>query len=261
MSIFLHLVADYGKNDPAFNEVKQRLLYHYPEFVISETSVPAFNTISTGFWIYQYAMGQHPEKMMIYSNTAPRKDNKKERKENAGEHFIYAKLENGVKILAVNSGFTFSFIKPYIKELKAINIPNQGSQFRSRDFYPLAAGKIVKGENDILGIDLNPEEIPAIPTNRIAWVDGYGNIKTTMRKSQITYEQGSKVQVIIDGVIRTALVSGGSFSVSEGELALSFGSSGYEDPFVEVFLRGGDAYTHFNNPSWYADIKIQSFIS
>ena len=257
MSKFLHIVSDYGAGDPAFQEVEQRLIALYPEFMIAKTSVPAFNTISTGFWIYQFALGLHPQGMMIYSNTAPRKDDKNKRKENAGEHFLYAQLKNGVEVLAVNAGYCFSFIKPYIKKFATLNIANQGSQFRSRDFYPEAAARIAQGDNSVIGRSLKTENILPEPLSNIVWVDGYGNIKTSIRKSNVAFALGSKVQLIIDGVIRTALVSGGSFSVAEGELAFSFGSSGYDDPFVEIFLRGGSAYEHFNSPSWNADIEIR----
>jgi len=256
MQKLLHVVADYGKQDPAFHEVEQRLLSYYPDFKIIETSVPSFNTVATGFWIYQFAIGKHPKGMMIYSNTAPRKDDKNSRKENAGEHFIYAKLQNDVQVLAVNAGYCFSFIKPYIKELMSLNVQNQGSQFRSRDFYPQAAAAVANEDKNIFGHDINKSHIADEPSNMIAWVDGYGNIKTTIRKSQVKFQQGDKVQIVIDGVVRTALVSGGSFSVAEGELAFSFGSSGYDDPFVELFLRGGNAWKHFGKPSSAAIIEV-----
>jgi S-adenosylmethionine hydrolase len=257
MSKLLHIIADYGAGDLAFAEVEQRLLFQYPDFQTTKTSVPPFNTIATGFLIYQLGLGDHPQGMMIYSNTAPRKDDKNKRHENAGEHFIYAQLKNGVEVLAVNAGHCFSFIKPHIQKLHALDVPNQGSQFRSRDFYPIAAGKVAKGDTSILGREMDIAAIPDEPKNCIAWVDGYGNIKTTIRKSQVKFHEGQKIQIVIDGVIRTALVSGGSFSVSEGELAFSYGSSGYEDPFVELFLRGGDAYELFGRPSRHADIEIK----
>lgn len=256
MSKLFHVVADYGKQDPAFHEVEQRLLSLYPDFKIIETSVPPFNTIATGFWIYQFALGDHPKGMMIYSNTAPRKDDKNSRKENAGEHFIYAKLKNNVEVLAVNAGYCFSFVKPFIKELKALNVQNQGSQFRSRDFYPKAAAAVANNDKSIFGHDIDKKYILDEPSNMIAWVDGYGNIKTTIRRSQVKFKQGEKVQIVIDGVVRTALVSGGSFSVAEGELAFSFGSSGYENPFVELFLRGGNAWKHFGKPNSFANIEL-----
>ncbi|NMC35519.1 SAM-dependent chlorinase/fluorinase [Candidatus Beckwithbacteria bacterium] len=257
MATFLHLITDYGTGDPAFAEVEQRLLSLNPDFYLIKTSVPSFNTIATGFWINQFALGDHPQNMMIYSNTAPRKDDTKKRKENAGEHFIYAQLKNGMEICAVNAGYCFSFIKPHIKSLHALNVANHGSQFRSRDFYPEAVAAIAKGDTKLIGHKMDIANIPNEPKNRIAWVDGYGNIKTTIRKSQVTFKEGAKVQIIVDGVVRTALVTGGIFSVAEGELAFSQGSSGHDDPFMEIFLRGGNTYRHFNKPSVHAEIELR----
>lgn len=254
----LHIVSDYGVNDPAFGEVIQRLAFLTQDLSVTTypTSVPAFNTIATGFWIYEYALGDHPEGMVIYSNTAPRKETREAMKHNSGEKLLYVKLNNGVEIVAVNAGYSFSFFKPYIKELRDITVENKGSQFRSRDFYPKAVSSILHNDESMLGSMIDVSEIPDVPENRIAWIDGYGNIKTTIRKSEVTYKPGDKISVEIEGIKRTALVAGGSFSVREGELAFSPGSSGYEDPYMELFLRGGSAKAHFNDCLMGAHVNI-----
>lgn len=253
----IHVVTDYGLGDPAFGEVIQRLWQNLPDSVIHPTSVPAFDTLATGFWIYQYGMGHHPKGMFIYSNTAPRKDEKRAREANAGEIFVYAKLENGVDVMGVNAQHAFSFVKPYIKLFKQVNVENKGSQFRSRDFYPYAAAEFLNGNDLILGQDISTDHIPEIPENRIVWIDGYGNIKTTIRKSALSYELGTKVEVTINGIKRTALVAGGNFSVAEGELSFSPGSSGYNDPFMELFLRGGSAEHLYEFPRIGAKVKFR----
>ncbi len=252
---FIHLIADYGLGDPAFGEVIQRLTALLPSATVFPTSVPAFDTLATGFWIYQYALGDHPKGMFIYSNTAPRKDKKQARKDNEGEGFLYAKLENGIEIMAVNSGYCFSFIKPYIKELKTVNVANKGSQFRSRDFYPKGVANHVNGKM-VLGTNINPNRIPAIPEYQIVWIDGYGNIKTTIRASTTKLEPGTKIKIQINKVTRTALVVGGIFSVAEGELSFSPGSSGHEDRFMELILRGGSAAQLFDKPKIGTPIKL-----
>lgn len=257
----LHNVSDYGIGDPAFSEVSQRLLNFFADFQIINTSVPKFNTVATGFWISQLALGEHPDEMMIFSNTAPRKDKLVERVANAGEKFTYALLKNGVEITAVNAGFCFSFIKPFIKTLAEIKVKNHGSQFRSRDFYPQTTAEIARGNKDILGKELSIDLIPDFPTNQIAWVDGYGNIKTTIRRSLVKFKDGDKVEVDIGGVVRVAVVAKGSFAVCQGELAFSAGSSGYDDPFMELFLRGSNAFDHFRRPRWDSEIKLLNLIS
>lgn len=253
--VFFHLIADYGHGDPAFGEVIQRLHSLLPQAYIYPTSVPAFDTLATGFWIYQYALGDHPSPMLIYSNTAPRKDKKEARKLNEGEGFLYAKLDNGVDVFAVNAGYCFSFLKPHIQEFKQVEVAVHGSQFRSRDFFPQAIINFLQGKK-ALGKDADLKLIPAVPDRRIAWIDGYGNLKTTLRASRLKLKAGSKLKIKINGVVRTALVTGGIFSVAEGELAFSPGSSGHTDRFYEIILRGGSAAGLFDNPKTSTSIQI-----
>lgn len=255
MSLFIHVVTDYGTGDPAFGEVSQRILSEIPEAQLHLTSVDAFDTLATGFWIYQFGMAPHPTPMFIFANTAPRKDKTEAREHNEGERMMYGKLSTGVEILAVNAGYVFSFVKPYLTEFKVVDIANKGSQFRSRDFYPHALGSLIKNRGGLLET-VDPMSILDTPEQKIAWIDGYGNIKTTIRRSQIHHKPGTKVKVIIDGVIRTALVAGGNFSVAEGELSFSPGSSGFEDPFMELFLRGGSAANLFNDPPTQSHIDL-----
>lgn len=253
----IHLIADYGLGDPAFGEVSQRLHAYLPGAQIIPTAVPAFDTLATGFWIYQYGLAEvRPKNMVIYSNTAPRKDNKEKRADNEGEGMLYAKLDNGVSVLAVNAGYTYSFIKDHLVDMRLVKVANKGSQFRSRDFYPKAVAAFIKGE-DILGKPVKPDTIPQIPEHRILWIDGYGNIKTTIRASEKLVEPGQKIKVKINGIVRTAMAAGGNFSVAEGELSFSPGSSGHHDPFMELFLRGGSAEHLFEFPRAGAKINLR----
>ncbi|MBD3250508.1 MAG: hypothetical protein GF381_03005 [Candidatus Pacebacteria bacterium] len=256
MNYFIQLVADYGVGDPAFGEVAQRLKHLLPQAQVFPTSVPAFSTLATGFWINQYALMAGPENFIIYSNTAPRKDTKQERKANEGEKFVFAQLNNGNQVAAVNSGYCLSFIKDQLKTFKTINISNKGSQFRSRDFYPQAVVGILKKKKGVLGQDLDQSLIPDLPSNRLAFVDGYGNLKTTIYQSEIKHKPGSKIKIKLNGVVRTAYFAHGNFEVKEGELAFAPGSSGKkEDRFLEIFLRGGSAHALFDHP------RVESVIS
>lgn len=255
---FIQLIADYGTGDPAFGEVIQRLKALNPDLQIHPTSVPAFSTIATGFWIAQYARGAQPSNFFIYANTAPRKDEKQKRKNNAGEKLVYAKLKNNCQVVAVNSGYSFSFLKDEIAQLNLVKIPNQGSQFRSRDYYPHAVNGIINQEFEkYIGDKINPQDsIPDLPIDRLAYADGYGNMKTTIAKSQVSFKPGAKVKVLLNQVKRLATYASGNFEVKEGELAFAPGSSGKKgDEFLEIFLRGGSAWELFSQP------KVESVIS
>ncbi len=245
---FIQLVADYGVGDPAFGEVIQKLQLLAPGVRVHPTSVPAFSTLSTGFWTYQYAMVNALPGMGIYTNTAPRKDRKESRENNEGERLVYAKLKNGVQIIGVNAGYCFSFVKPFIAEFVAVNVANKGSQFRSRDFYPEAVIGILRGDAQFHGNSMPLAAIPDVPQNKIAWIDGYGNIKTSVRRSALSLEVGKPLTITLNGMKRTAFFSDGTFAVREGELAFSPGSSGGDDKFMEIFLRGLSAWKEFGKP-------------
>ena len=251
--MFISLIADYGTGDPAFSEVTQRLLTGIPQAQINLLSVPPFSTLATGFWIAQIGLNPGPAERLIYHNCAPRQDDPEARQNNEGEGLTYALLNNGVKVVGVNAGFTLSFIKHHAQVLQIVNVSRGGSQFRSRDVFPPAAAAIAHGDLSLLGEILKPDQIPDVPSDRVAWVDGYGNIKTTISADSLTLEPESKVVIRIGDVVSDAIYSDGSFRVPEGTLAFAPGSSGWsidgaETRWMELFLRGGSAWERFGKP-------------
>lgn len=252
--MFISLIADYGTGDPAFAEVKQRLLMALPEAQIHELSVPPFSTLATGFWIAQLGFNAGPAERLIYHNCAPRQDDPEARRDNEGEGLTYALLPNGVKVVGVNAGYSLSFIKTVAKQLHTINVSRGGSQFRSRDVFPPAAAAIAREDFSLLGVPLDPGQIPDVPLDRVAWVDGYGNIKTTIPAESIDLNPQTKIVVRIGDVVSDAIYSDGSFRVPEGTLAFAPGSSGWALPdgtvlrWMELFLRGGNAWERFGRP-------------
>ena len=246
--IFIQLIADYGVGDPSFGEVVQKLVLLDPTVRVHTTSVPKFSTLATGFWTAQFALVNPASNMVIYTNTAPRKDIKTSRAGNEGEKLVFAKLTNGVAVVGVNAGFCFSFIKKDIAELHLVNVANKGSQFRSRDFYPEAVIGIAHGDAKFIGEKLSIDQVPDVPKNRIASTDGYGNMKTTIRFSEINFTSGQAVLITLGDMKRTAYFTDGTFHVHEGELAFAPGSSGGDDRFMELFLRGLSAWKEFGKP-------------
>lgn len=253
--MFINLIADYGSGDPAFAEVAQRLLMVLPQAQLNLISVPPFSTLATGFWIAQLGLNPGPSERMIYHNCAPRQDNPEARQNNEGEGLTYALLPNGVKVVGVNAGYTLSFIKHHAKVMHQVNVSRGGSQFRSRDVFPSAASAIANEDFSLLGAILQPDQIPDAPQDRVAWVDGYGNIKTTIPAHTVTFEPESKVIIRVGDVVSDAIYSDGSFKVPEGTLAFAPGSSGWSAhddgkpvQWMELFLRGGNAWERFGKP-------------
>ncbi len=261
----VHLICDYAPGDLAWSEILSALSDELPGKVrLVQTSVASFDTVATGFAVAQLAARPtaHASKLVLFANCAPRKDLISARKDNEGEGLVYAKLKNGAQILVVNSGYSLSFVLPHIIELKATKTSAKGSQFRSRDNFPKAVAQCLKGDMSFLdkALDHNdPAIIPPLPEAVVAYIDSFGNMKTSIRTghSMLAFlKEGDRVKVMVGDKRRYATVTNGSFSVPEGEIAFAPGSSGYESPFWELFKRGGSAVQEFGNPPTGSRIEI-----
>src|SRR3712207_2186860 len=193
--MLVHVIADYGPGDLAFAEVAQRIKLHLPDAEPLYTPVAPFATLAAGFCVAQLGLNPAPPSTVVYHNVAPREDEEEARVGNEGEGLAYALLPNGVRVIGVNAGYAFSFVRDAAEELRWASVPAEGSQFRSRDLFPEAAADIALGRPDALGEEMAPTAIPDVPESRIAYVDGYGNLKTTIKSGAHGIEPGADVRV------------------------------------------------------------------
>lgn len=260
----VQIIADYAPGDLAFAEMVNQLVRHGPEELRWHcTTVESFNTVATGFLVAQLGLVEGlGERTVVYANCAPRKDNLVARSENEGEGLLFGLSATGVPLLVVNSGYSLSFIKNRLDELWILETPRAGSQFRSRDIFPEYVGRLLKGDRSFLVRKLDIDQVvPDLPAQRIGYVDSFGNLKTTIRKDSPDVAELLKNQrlfITINGIRRAATVAGGSFYVSEGDLAFAPGSSGFDNPFWEIFQRGGSAWQTFGEPRAGAPIELSS---
>lgn len=258
--LYLRVIGDYGDlGDMAFAEVQDRLDAQLDpvghDVQTRLTSVPAFDTVATGFVLAQLAVNcQLPEKTLFYVNTAPRKDKMEGRTNNEGEGLVYVKLTNGVRIVAVNSGYSLTLVKPFAAEIKKLNVAVAGSQFRSRDIFPLALGAVARGDDSVMGEDMTAHVPDEFPKNVVAYTDGYGNLKCSINPDDLDRLKGQRVTVEINGREQVVAVGSGIFDVRDGEYCFAKGSSGWTLPngqqvrFTEVVKRGGNAAKTFGSP-------------
>ncbi len=260
--MLVHIIADYGTGDLAFAEVVQRIALHLPDAEPVLVPVPPFSTVAAGFCIAQLGLHAAPPGTLIYHNVAPREDDPAARPENAGERLAYARLPTGVRVIGVNAGYAFSFVKDVAEKLRWAASPADGSQFRSRDVFPQAAAAIALGLSSALGDEIDPLALPEPPSSVIAYIDGYGNLKTTIPYDATKVRPGKHIRVRIRDREHEATVSDGTFAVRHGELAFAPGSSGWplrlggEIRWIEVFLRGGSASELFGKPSVGSPLSI-----
>jgi hypothetical protein len=251
--MLVHLVADYGPaGDLAFAEVAQRLAAVLPDPVFVATPVGSFDTLAAGFLIAQLALNDGPPERVVFHNVAPRRDETDPRSANEGERFTLGESADGSLVVGPNSGYSLAFVRGELP-LHYLDVPAAGSQFRSRDFLPAAVGRLARGDRSVVLEQVADELVPEVPADVVAYTDGYGNLKTTL--AQPVAAAGERVLVRVGQAATTAIVSDGTFSVAEGELALAPGSSGWplaaggQRRFFELFLRGGSAAARLGHPT------------
>lgn len=259
MSRFVHLVCDYAPGDLAWAEIMSALAEEIPSDVrLFQTSVASFDTVALGFIIAQLAAGK-ARNAVFFGNCAPRKDKSVARSDNEGEGLVYAQLKNGAQLLVVNSGYSLSFVKDQIVTLHGTVAASKGSQFRSRDYFPSVVARCIAGATDYRTEALKLDVIPDAPASVVAFVDSFGNLKTSIRTGDAVLanlKEGDRVRVIVGDKVRYATVTNGSFNVPEGDLAFAPGSSGYERPFWELFKRGGSSWHEFDKPACGTRVEI-----
>lgn len=258
--MLLHLVADFGTGDLAFAEVAQRFAHEIPDARVWPTAVPPFATLTVGFCVAQLALGEGPAGRGVFHNVAPRRDDAAPRREGDGERLVHAVMPGGVRVVGVLAGHAFSFLADAGAELRWVEVDSAGSQFRSRDVFPPAVARAFRGEG--LGALVPDDAVPAVPTERLAYADGFGNMKTTILETEAP-EPGTRLEVTVGGVTRAAIRAGGGFAVPHGELAFAPGSSGWTGTdgrprrWMELFLRGGSAFDRFDRPAAESAVELR----
>jgi len=256
--VLLTVVADFGTGDLAFAEVHQHLARLLPEADIVALSVPPFDTVSAGFCVAQLALTVGPPDRVVFVNVAPRQDHEAPREANAGEGLAAVRLDSGVLVVGVASGASLAFLGDEGVQLRAVDVADAGSQFRSRDVFPEAVAALARGDDALLG---EPLACGSAPQRCLVYTDGFGNLKTSWHEPPA--QPGSLVRVRIGDAAVRALVTDGVFTVHEGEVAFAPGSSGWPTKdggfraFWEAFARGASAATMFGRPPSGTAVEVE----
>jgi hypothetical protein len=256
--MLITVVADYGTGDLAFAEVRQTFAGLLPEAEIAALPVPPFDTVSAGFCVAQLAFGAGPADRVIYANVAPRRDEDQAREDNAGERLVAARLASGVLVVGVDSGASLSFLAAEGVPLRAVQVADAGSQFRSRDVFPAAVAGLIRGHGDLLGEEAT---VGPAPQRAVVYTDGYGNLKTSWYEPPAP--TGTTVRIRIGAAEASAVVSDGVFAVPAGEVSFAPGSSGWprgdgggDRRCFELLARGGNAAELFGFPPAGTPVEV-----
>ncbi|MFH1158927.1 MAG: hypothetical protein V1721_08665 [Pseudomonadota bacterium] len=286
----IKILTDYLHDDLAHDEVRQALVAACVRRRVDFTdldvgAIAAMDTVGAGFKTAQLALNSTLGYGHVFlANCAPRKNLVSVRSQ--GEKVVLGMTASGVAMLLVNAGHTLAPFHDLAKEGAAVfyqtSVPDSGSQFRSRDFFPDAVAELAahlaaqskkfgagktekllaeKSFDDILGgLSFLGQPLPLgslhpMPQGVVLYIDNFGNIKLNFRHRRLLklHPSGTTMVVRLGDAVCDAVLGDSGFSQSEGIIALTEGSSGWPDArgkkecFTEIFLRGGRAENHFRN--------------
>lgn len=93
---------------------------------------------------------------------------------------VVGRSHDNVLVVGPNAGFSFSFCVSELRGLCCLDVPAGGWQFRCRDVLPpvLAVG----GHGHAIAGHVPRERVSAISDGVVAYVNGDGNLKTTLQQ-------------------------------------------------------------------------------
>jgi hypothetical protein len=240
----LIVIADWADDTLTCSEVKSAIIGSLVSFknpdITFISSTPS--TIHTGFLIEQTVLTEsyfgNPEQLVIFQNTDPRlHDNNLINNPYMGKLLII-RLVNGIIVFGPNAGYDFSLIRDQIDKVYFYPNYEKGGQFRSRDLYARVAAHLIEEKEEEMDFEeLSQNPIPELKGFYIAHIDNFGNIKTTIKKSDFKgkYEFGDKIKVKINGITNQLTYAEGLFKYKPNELIIYPGSSGKkDDPYLEI---------------------------
>ncbi|MBI1216689.1 MAG: hypothetical protein GC185_12835 [Alphaproteobacteria bacterium] len=288
LSPVIKILTDYPRDDLAHDEVHQSLvtaciMQGVKPFNLDVGAIPGLDTVTAGFKSAQLVMNSklgfgH----VFHTNCAPRKNLVSVKSQ--GEKIVLGMTRTGAAWLAVNSGYTLA---PFHAAAQAgdvtffqTSVPDAGSQFRSRDFFPDALATLAahltarakelgaKGVEKLLdagdyegilkglpfiGAPLEPANMAQLPEGAVFYIDNFGNMKLNIKhhKLRSLYDTGTVLVVAGGETVSEVTVGDTGFSQGEGVMAVTSGSSGWavegegKTMFSEIFMRGGRAESHF----------------
>jgi hypothetical protein len=288
LSPVIKILTDYTRDDLAHDEVHQALvtacvLHGVKPFNLDVGAIPGMDTVTAGFKSAQLVMNSRlGYGHVFHTNCAPRKNIVSVKSQ--GEKIVLGMTRTGTAWLAVNSGYSLA---PFHAAATAgditffqTSVPDAGSQFRSRDFFPDAvaelAAHLVKRAKELgaagvekmldvqdyagllqglsyIGAPVSPGSMAQLREGAVNYIDNFGNIKLNYKHHKLRgfYEIGAVLVVAAGETVSEVLVGDTGFSQGEGVMAVTSGSSGWavegegKAMFSEIFMRGGRAESHF----------------
>lgn len=232
-----------------------------PEYAYADA--PAQDSLAGAYDLAQLARDSErgPGKV-LFLNCAPRKRQRGNGEDNQGESVYVGMMESGTVVAAVGEE-SFTFFKDLIDrgelELFEANVQTKGSQFRSRDYFPLyslvlthqlrqkaeegewKSGLSLEDRRELLSSVgavntdkiMDVEHIPDLSEQlRVVRVDTHGNLKLNLRVKDLPGELFEEpVEISINGQKEVMQFGKSMFDQGGKRFSFSNGSTGSWDDF------------------------------
>jgi hypothetical protein len=244
VSRLVHLVTDYGPGDLAFAQVVQQLALTLPDAVLLSTRVGPCDTLAAGFCVAELVCGHGPPGRLVAHNVASRRDG-----DSDVGRFCAGRTHAGAIVVGPNAGWSWSFAVAQLSVLHHVDVPVG----HAPELLVAAVTHVAAGHPHAVQDAVPHGAVPPVPVRVVAYVDCFGNLKTTI--SQPPAATGDRVQVRIGHVSATAMVTDRSNPAArEGELLLTPDDG--EPRFLQLSLPGGSAADRFERPAAGSPIAV-----
>jgi hypothetical protein len=252
----VHVVADYGPGDLAFAELLQRLELALGDVAVQPTRVASGDTLSAGFCVAQLALTPGPAGRVVVHDVA--------HADGHGDRLCAARTPDGVLIVGRAAGWCWSFVVDAVRCIWALEVAAPAWPPDPPEALPQAVVRVIAGHSHAVRDRMPRVAVPPYPTRSVAYVDGYGKLKTTI--TGLPAPRGSRVLISIGEVSAPATVAdaaaAAAAAAAPGELALAPISPAWrtrldaERSLLELTVRGGSAAQRFGDPRPGAPISL-----
>ena len=182
---------------------------------------------------------------------------------------LILRLKTGLYVIGPNKEYVFSLIKNNAEAIFHYPDIEKQHEFRKRDIYYRVLAHFLESKQDDLELEeVHESQVPEIQDYIVGHIDSYGNIKTSVRESDIKekYSYNDDVPLTIQNITKKARYVESLDDAEIGELVLYPGSAGdMKDHYMDLAVRTdftsispNTAVREFDRPATGAIVKIHN---